>query len=82
MKLVARRCDGAVTPAFQNANATTRLTQAEREVARGVVASRTSKQIAESSHRSIRTVENLLQRTYEKLGISSRAQLAETLDSW
>jgi DNA-binding NarL/FixJ family response regulator len=79
MKLLARRCEGAVTPAFNSAEALSRLTQAELEVARSAAAGSSSKTIAENSCRSVRTVENLLQRAYEKLGISSRAQVADAL---
>jgi DNA-binding NarL/FixJ family response regulator len=37
------------------------------------------KTIAADSHVSVRTVESHLQRVYEKLGISSRRELADTL---
>ena len=42
-------------------------------------AGRTNKEIAEQLFLSPRTVENRLQRVYEKLGISGRTELDEAL---
>ena len=55
------------------------LTTREREV--GVLAASgvTSRQIAERLYLSVRTVDNHLQSIYSKLGISSRAELADAL---
>ena len=43
-------------------------------------AGRSNKQIATELVLSVRSVENRLQRVYEKLGISTRAALAQSLD--
>ena len=51
----------------------------ELDAALQAAAGRSNKQIAADSHISVRTVENNLQRVYEKLGISSRRELAEAL---
>jgi DNA-binding NarL/FixJ family response regulator len=58
----------------------TRLTAAERHVAVMAAAGRSNKDIAAELELSVRTVENHLQRTYEKLGISSRAELQSGLE--
>jgi DNA-binding CsgD family transcriptional regulator len=39
-----------------------------------------SKEVADRLHLSVRTVNNHLQHIYTKLGITSRAELAEALD--
>jgi len=56
------------------------LTSREVEVLRLIAAGRSNKEIAAELELSVRTVENHLQRTYEKLGISSRAELQSGLD--
>ena len=53
------------------------LTKREREVAVLAAGGITSKDIADRLFVSVRTVDNHLGRVYEKLGISSRAELAE-----
>jgi DNA-binding CsgD family transcriptional regulator len=55
------------------------LTKREREVATLAARGITSKDIAERLYVSVRTVDNHLGRVYEKLGISSRSELAELL---
>jgi DNA-binding CsgD family transcriptional regulator len=57
-----------------------RITQAEREVALLAAAGRPSKEIAKLLSLSVRTVDNRLQRVYDKLGISSRADLPGALE--
>ncbi len=52
------------------------LTQAEKEVAGAVGRGATNAEIAQQRGTSIRTVETQLYRTYLKLGVSSRTQLA------
>ena len=59
--------------------ARSRLTPGELDAAVQAAAGRSNKQIAGDSHLSVRTVENHLQHVYEKLGISSRRQLAAAL---
>jgi DNA-binding NarL/FixJ family response regulator len=55
------------------------LTRREREITSLAATGLSNKEIAETLVVSARTVENHLQRAYEKLGISSRAQLADAL---
>jgi DNA-binding CsgD family transcriptional regulator len=73
------RCEGAVTPVVRTITARSRLTPGELDAAVQAAAGRSNKQIAADSHISVRTVENHLQHVYEKLGISSRRELAEAL---
>lgn len=75
----ATRCEGAATPALSALEARAVLTPAEREAALLAGAGRSNREIAAELHLSVRTVENRLQRTYEKLGVSSRAELAGLL---
>ena len=73
------RCEGAVTPVVKTITARARLTPGELDAAVQAAAGRSNKQIAADSHISVRTVENHLQHVYEKLGISSRRELADAL---
>ena len=73
------RCEGAVTPVVRTITARSRLTPGELDAAVQAAAGRSNKQIAADSHISVRTVENHLQHVYEKLGISSRRELADAL---
>ena len=73
------RCEGAATPVARTITARSRLTPGELDAAVQAAAGRSNKQIAADSHVSVRTVENHLQRVYEKLGISSRRELADAL---
>lgn len=76
---LADRCEGASTPGMQAAATRASLTPTERQTVLLAVGGRSNKQIAEELFVSVRTVENQLQRVYEKLGIGSRTQLAEAL---
>jgi len=71
-------CPGARTPAMRDA-ATVHLTPREREVAELVAGGRTSRESAATLGVSVRTVENLLQRVYMKLGIQDRASLSDVI---
>jgi DNA-binding CsgD family transcriptional regulator len=73
------RCEGAATPVVRTITARARLTPGELDAAVQAAAGRSNKQIAADSHISVRTVENHLQHVYEKLGISSRRELADAL---
>ena len=73
------RCEGAATPVVRTITARARLTPGELDAAVQAAAGRSNKQIAADSHISVRTVENHLQHVYEKLGISSRRELAHAL---
>jgi DNA-binding CsgD family transcriptional regulator len=77
---LADACQGATTPALQSINARARLTPAEHETAVLAAAGHSNKAIADELVLSVRSVENRLQRVYEKLGISSRAALPHALD--
>jgi DNA-binding CsgD family transcriptional regulator len=57
------------------------LTPREREVAELAAQDLTSREIAEQLVLSARTVENHLQRAYEKLGVGGRRELREALAS-
>jgi DNA-binding CsgD family transcriptional regulator len=70
----------ARTPALALAGPAGELTKREREVTALAAAGRTNAAIAGQLVLSIRTVESHLQRAYEKLGVTSRDELARTLD--
>jgi DNA-binding CsgD family transcriptional regulator len=76
---LAERCEDPVTPALQAVAPRARLTPAERETATLAASGRTNREIAAHLVLSTRTVENRLQRVYEKLGISGRSELADEL---
>ena|SRR5215469_2868503 len=78
--VLAASCEGAATPGLSQAAAAAVLSQREREI--GMLAARglSSQDIADRLYLSVRTVNNHLQHIYTKLGISSRAGLAETLE--
>ncbi len=73
------RCENPMTPALQATEARARLTAAERETAILAAGGRSNREIAEELYLSTRTVENRLQRVYEKLGIAGRTEVAEAL---
>jgi DNA-binding CsgD family transcriptional regulator len=56
-------------------DATAELTDAEREVVRGVVEGKSDAAIAESRGTSARTVANQLRRVFTKLSVHSRGEL-------
>ncbi|MFJ8589551.1 LuxR C-terminal-related transcriptional regulator [Streptomyces sp. NPDC093595] len=73
-------CEGALTPLLVRRNETTAaLTEREREIAWLAAWGISSAAIAQQLGVSTRTVENHLQRIYDKLSVSSRAELAEAL---
>jgi len=76
---LAERCEGARTPGLVRARGVVPLTDREREVALLAAAGQTSRAIAEHLYLSVRTVDNHLGRVYDKLGVSSRAELAAAL---
>jgi len=75
------RCEGAATPAVQAVERRSHLTPTERHVALLAAGGRSNRQIAEELFVAVRTVENHLQRVYEKLGIGGRTELAEALEA-
>ncbi|MGW3141179.1 AAA family ATPase [Streptomyces sp. NPDC001139] len=77
----AAQCQGARTPSLAPADTTAPLTPREREIALlAAITTRTSKDIAQTLHLSVRTIDNHLQRIYTKLGVTTRRELATTLD--
>ncbi len=79
---LSEACEGAHTPALSvSLVETTPLTKREREVAELAARNMPSKEIAEKLFVSVRTVENHLQRAYEKLGVRGRGELAQVLDT-
>jgi DNA-binding CsgD family transcriptional regulator len=75
----AAACEGASTPALLTAVASDALTRREREVAGLAGLGHSNREIADQLVVSVRTVENHLQRVYEKLGVSSRDDVASAL---
>jgi DNA-binding NarL/FixJ family response regulator len=76
---LARACQGAITPALRAIETQAVLSSREIEVASLAAAGLPNRVIADRLSVSVRTVENHLQRTYEKLGVARRADLAPAL---
>jgi DNA-binding CsgD family transcriptional regulator len=76
---LAEQCEGARTPALAMSPATP-LTQREREVAALAAAGLGNRAISERLFVSLRTVENHLQRIYDKLGVAGRQELSAALE--
>jgi ATP/maltotriose-dependent transcriptional regulator MalT len=76
---LAGRCEGARTPALAPLTVRAMLSAREREVAALAASGLSNREITARLHLSVRTVENQLQRVYEKLGIRSRAELSDAL---
>jgi len=76
---LAAECEGAATPALFHENPAVPLSGREREIVLLAADGLASKEIADRLFLSVRTVNNHLQRAYAKLGISSRAGLAEAI---
>ena len=73
------RCQGARTPGSTALDAVVPLSAREREIALLAASGRSSKEIAEALYLSVRTVDNHLQKVYMKLGVGSRAELANVI---
>ena len=78
---LAAACEGAATPGLVHVAAPVPLSGREREVAMLAATGMASQDIAERLYLSVRTVNNHLQHAYTKLGVSSRAGLAQALGS-
>jgi DNA-binding CsgD family transcriptional regulator len=79
--ILAATCEGATTPGLFHADTAVPLSGREREIVMLAAKGMTSKDMAERLYLSVRTVNNHLQHAYAKLGISSRADLAQALGS-
>ncbi len=77
---LASACDGARSPAARAESGHVALTIREHEVAALAADGLSSREIGDKLHLSRRTVENHLQRIYDKLGVTGRQQLTEVLE--
>jgi DNA-binding CsgD family transcriptional regulator len=77
---LASDCDDARSPAARADVGPVALTVREHEVAALAADGLSSREIADKLSLSHRTVENHLQRIYDKLGVAGRQQLAAALD--
>jgi DNA-binding NarL/FixJ family response regulator len=68
--------EGARTPLLEASEAPDDLTDREAEVARLASAGLSDRDIARRLHLSVRTVQSHLYRTYRKLGVADRTELA------
>ncbi len=73
---LAAQCEGARSPAARTGPGYVALTVREHEVAALAANGLSSREIADKLNLSHRTVENHLQRIYDKLGVSNRQELA------
>lgn len=73
------RCEGITTPALRSISSRSALTAAERATAELAARGYSNKAIADELVLSVRSIENRLQRAYEKLAINRREDLAEAL---
>lgn len=72
---LAKDCGSPATPALAPIEAREQLTTAEHETALLALAGKTNREIAAELQLSVRTVDNRMQRIYQKLGISKRSEL-------
>lgn len=79
--VMSERARGASTPALSGLEMRVNLTESEKYIAFLAANGQSNKEIALHLSRSVRTIENRLQRIYEKLGISSRDKLSQMLRS-
>jgi DNA-binding NarL/FixJ family response regulator len=77
--MLSQACEHARTPLLNSAAFLDLLTPRERHIASLAAAGSSSPEIATGLGISVRTVDNHLARTYAKLGINSRTQLARAL---
>jgi DNA-binding CsgD family transcriptional regulator len=75
----AELCPGVCTPLHILSLTAPSLTAREREIAGLAAGGLPSKEIARDLHLSVRTVDNHLRRIYDKLGVSTRRELAAVL---
>jgi ATP/maltotriose-dependent transcriptional regulator MalT len=78
---LAAACEGAATPGLIYPASVTPLSGREREIAMFAAKGVSSRDIAVRLFLSVRTVNNHLQHAYTKLGVRTRADLAEALGS-
>ena len=78
---LAAACEGAAIPALFRAAVPDPLSGRERQIVMLAVNGMASKDIAERLFLSVRTVSNHLQHAYTKLGVTSRAALAQALET-
>jgi DNA-binding CsgD family transcriptional regulator len=76
---LAAHCQGARSPALTASSAIS-LTQREREVAALAAAGLGNRAISKRLFVSLRTIENHLQRSYDKLGVGGRTELTAALE--
>jgi DNA-binding CsgD family transcriptional regulator/MoxR-like ATPase len=76
---LAAQCEAPATPELAAYAGPVPLTNREREIASLASDGLTSRVIAERLYLSARTVENHLARIYSKLGVTSRAELADVV---
>ena len=79
--MLAATCEGASTPGLVHSDAAVPLSGREREIVMLAAKGMASKDIADRLYLSVRTVNNHLQHAYAKLGVASRAGLAQALGS-
>jgi DNA-binding CsgD family transcriptional regulator len=81
-RVLAARCEGAATPAVRDLagdEVVALLTDREREVVELAARGLTNREIADRLFVSVRTVNTHLYRSYAKLGVNDRSQLAPLL---
>jgi DNA-binding CsgD family transcriptional regulator len=78
---LAATCEGAATPGLIHAAGPDPLSGRERQIVMLAATGMPSKDIAQRLYLSVRTVDNHLHHAYTKLGVTSRADLAQALGS-